>query len=232
SFLTAEHGTKRGVARSARTKFSRFAGVLQPLARARVGWMEKEGRELVRVSDVQLERPARALQDDLEGLLLGAYLAEHVTQMVLEDEPSERWFRLLDSTLVALEAGVPRKLATRYFEVWALRLSGVLPVPDVCPLCGRPLGDRASLLESEAAIVCPECAGAERQLPLSPSDLVFLRRTGRHALRDLAAETPTAAAGLDGATLERVERLVGRVRRHFLQGELKSRRVMHQTLGR
>jgi len=30
AYLTAEHGQRRGVARGARTKFSRFAGQLQP----------------------------------------------------------------------------------------------------------------------------------------------------------------------------------------------------------
>jgi DNA repair protein RecO (recombination protein O) len=37
TFLTREHGKKRGVAQGARRKYSRFAGQLQPLAKVHLG---------------------------------------------------------------------------------------------------------------------------------------------------------------------------------------------------
>ncbi|MFP3942181.1 MAG: DNA repair protein RecO, partial [Thermoanaerobaculia bacterium] len=82
TLLTREVGKKKGVARGARRKYSRFAGQLQPLARIQVRWFEKEGRELVRIGDVDLLRPADRLQRDLEGILLGGYLAEHLVEFV------------------------------------------------------------------------------------------------------------------------------------------------------
>ena len=121
AFLTRERGHKRGVARGARRRHSRFAGQLQPLARVRVHWGEKEGRELVRISGADLLRPPHGLGGDLEGLLLGSYLADHMLAFAQEDEPSELYFRLLDSTLEALAAGVDRDLAARSFEAWVLR---------------------------------------------------------------------------------------------------------------
>ena len=124
AFVTAERGLKRGVARGARRKYSRFGGQLQPLAKVRISWLEKEGRDLARISSVELERSASALQEDLEGLLLGSYLAEHVMEFTQENEASELPFRLLDSTLRHLAAGVDRHLATRFFEAWILRLAG------------------------------------------------------------------------------------------------------------
>src|SRR3990172_2840396 len=75
TFLTREWGKKRGVARGARRRYSRFAGQLQPLAKVQVTWFEKEGRELGRITAADLKRPAHRLQGDLEGVLLGAYLA-------------------------------------------------------------------------------------------------------------------------------------------------------------
>ena len=59
-FLTREQGKRRGVARGAKRRFSRFAGELQPLAKARIGWFEKEGRDLVRIASVELVRAGEA----------------------------------------------------------------------------------------------------------------------------------------------------------------------------
>ena len=137
TFLTREFGKKSGVAKGARTKHSRFGGQLQPLAKVQMTWFEMEGRDLGRISSVELVRPAHRLQEDLEGILLGSYLADHMLEFAQENEASDHLYRLLDSTLEALLAGVDRDLATRYFECWALRLAGVFPSPRVCPACGR-----------------------------------------------------------------------------------------------
>ena len=224
AFLTAEHGQKRGVAKSARTKFSRFAGQLQPLAKVRAEWSEKEGRDLVRIREAQLIRPAASLQQDLDGILLGAYLAEHVAQFAQEDEPSSHYYRLLDTTIEAMLGGVDPNLAARYLEIWVLRLSGILPVPRECPHCGSPLKDRAALLEPDGAIVGPECADGETWTPVLGGELELLRRTGRLGLKDLAEDPPPAE------TLRRTEELCARIRRSFLQAELRSYRVMKETL--
>ena len=227
TFLTSEWGKKRGVARGARAKYSRFAGQLQPLARVHVQWFEKDNRDLVRISEVALERPAVKLQESLEGILASAYLAEHMVHFAVENEASEHLFRLLDTTIVALLAGADLNLATRYYEVWVLRLSGIFPVPWECPLCGQPLETRARLLDG--ALICNDCAqdamsDQDAELEVGAEELEFLRRSGRENLQKLSARPPSPR------TLRRIERLSARVRREFLQDELKSYRVMQQTL--
>lgn len=223
TFLTSEHGQRRGVARGSKTKYSRFAGQLQPLAKAQISWFEKDGADLVRISDVSLLRPAAKLQTDLEGILLGTYLAEHIKEFTMEFEPSDKLFRLLDSTLQALLDGADRMVAARYFEVWVLRLSGIFPVPRACPLCERPLRERAVLMESEAVVVCVDCGGESRWM-LGPGEMDFLLRSARENLATMAATAvPTAV-------LQRIEELCAKVRRNFLQNELRSYLVMKQTL--
>lgn len=231
AFLTRERGQKRGVARGARRRHSRFAGQLQPLARVRIDWGEKEGRDLARISGADLVRPARGL-DDLEGLLLASYLADHMLAFAQEDEPSELYFRLLDSTLEALGAGVDRDLAARYFEAWVLRLAGIFPVPRECPACGEPFtGDGAVLPAAGDAMLCPRCAGAAAAggpgaLAVPVGVLAFLVAIGR-----LDAAGLVAAGGVEPAVLRRVEELAARVRRSFLGHELRSYEVMQRTLG-
>ena len=222
TFLTAEYGQKRGVARSARTKFSRYAGQLQPLAKVQVSWFEKEGRDLVRIGDVELIRPAMAAMEDLEGILLSSYLAEHMVHFAQEDEPSPKLYRLLDTSVDALLAGIDRQLVARYYEVWVLRLAGIFPPPMDCPMCGRTIDDRAALLAAEAAVVCPDCG--QGGTAVGPTELEFLRRSAFQNLPTMAQDPPPPS------TLRRIEQLCGRIRRHFLQTELRSYRVMQDTL--
>ncbi len=225
-FLTREHGKRRGAARGAKRKFSRYAGQLQPLAKVRIGWFEKEGRDLVRISALELIRAPKRLGSDLEGLLLGAYVGESVSTFAQEGEASDKLYRLLDSVLTAIEAGVDQNLALRYFESWLLRLAGVFPPPDDCPNCGRPLAEAgAALAASGEALLCRRCAGENPgALRVSPAALEFWRRIGRESVTTMAEALPP-----NGVVAE-VEEIAGRIRRHFLQGEIRSYQVARRTL--
>lgn len=225
TFLSREHGKKRGAARGAKRKFSRFAGELQPLAKVRVAWFEKEGRELVRISAVEPLRAAKRLLGELEGMLAAAYVGESVATFAPEGETVETTYRLTDATIQALESGIDRDLALRYFESWLLRLAGIFPAPEVCPSCGAPLAEGAALSASGEALLCRRCsrenAGA---LPVSDAALEFWRRAGRESLARMAEKPPART------TVAEVEEVVGRIRRHFLQGEIRSYRVLQRTL--
>ena len=224
TFLTRRQGKKRGVAQGARRKFSRFGGQMQPLGKIKVTWYEKPGRELVRISSAELIRPADRLQGDLEGLLLSAYLSDHMLEFAQEDDPGDHLFRLLDTTIDALLAGVDRALATRYFEAWILRLAGVFPSPYSCPECGEALLGRGAVLPPFAeGVVCSSCGGGVGE-PVSDEVLEFLLRIGGESLRKMSTNPPRVA------TLEKVDKLCATVRRRFLQHELKSYLVIRETL--
>jgi DNA repair protein RecO (recombination protein O) len=232
TFLTPDRGKKRGVARGAKRKYSRFSGQLQPLAKVRIGWFEKEGRELVRISSVDLLRPAHSLQQGLEGILLTSYMADHMSEFAQENEPSEMLYRLLDSTLEALLAGADPKLATRFYEAWMLRLAGIFPSPEDCPLCGEPFSEsRSAILPPQGdALLCRDCASEgglvpRRALRVSPEAIEFLTRIGHTRLATLAGQPLVPRSVLD-----EVERLCGAIRRPFLGRELKSYEMMRQTL--
>ena len=223
-FLTPERGKVRGVARGARRKYSRFAGQLAPLAKVNLTWFEKPGAELVRISSVDLVRTADRLQQDLEGILLGAYLADHLLEFAQENEDCVLLYRLLDSTIEALLEGVDRPLAARYFESWVLRLSGIFPSPWECPDCGREM-ERGVLSQGGDGLMCSDCgAGAPGGLSVSAAAIGFLREISGTKLRAMGESPPPESV------LEEVEEVCGRVRRAFLQRELKSLRVMRETL--
>lgn len=226
TFLTRELGKKKGVAKGARVKHSRFGGQLQPLAKAQVTWFEKEGRDLGRISSVELIRTAHPMQADLEGLLLGSYLADHLLEFAQEGEASDLFYRLLDATLEALLAGVDRDLAARYFEAWMLRLAGVFPAPVECPSCGNPFPPEGAVMpRSGETLLCLDCGGPSG-LAVAPETLAFLCRTSRESLPAMGERPPSPAV------LRQAESVCAQVRRAFLQRELRSYDVIQTTLAR
>lgn len=223
TMLTREFGKRRGVARGSRRRFSRFSGHLCPLDKVRVTWFEKEGRDLDRISSLETLRSAHVLTRELESILLSAYLAEHMTEFAQESEENDHLYRLLDSAVAALVEGVDRALVARYFEAWVLRLSGLFPDPFACPRCERGLVEQGAVLApSSDAIMCRECGSGG--FPVSTPALEFFHRIGRTSLRDMSLQAPPPRL------LAECEEICGRVRRTFLQHELKSHRVMRETL--
>jgi len=123
-FLTRDRGKKRGVARNARQSRRRFGGALEPLTHGRVGYVERERRELVHLQYVE---PIRSPLGAADGAALGyvGYFAELIDEWAQESDPSETVFRLGASMVEALALGVPVEPLARYFEYWLLRLQGV-----------------------------------------------------------------------------------------------------------
>ncbi|HET9833481.1 MAG TPA: DNA repair protein RecO [Vicinamibacterales bacterium] len=123
-FLTRDRGKKRGVAKNARQSRRRFGGALEPMTTGRVGYVERERRDLVRLEYVEPVRSPLAVAD---GEVLGyvGYFAELVDEWAQDNDPNEPLFRLGSSVVEAMAVGVPIEPLARYFEYWLLRLQGV-----------------------------------------------------------------------------------------------------------
>ena len=123
-FLTRDRGKRRGVAKNARQSRRRFGGALEPLTLGRVGYTERERRDLVHVQYVE---PVRSPLAVVDGDALGyiGYFAELIDEWAPDGDPNETLFRLGASMVDALAAGVAVEPLARYFEYWLLRLQGV-----------------------------------------------------------------------------------------------------------
>src|SRR6185437_5828634 len=123
-FLTRDRGKKRGVAKNARQSRRRFGAGLEPLTYGRVGYLERERRDLVSLHYVEpLRSPLAAVDGDALGYV--GYFAELIDEWAPEADPNEPLFRLGASIVEALAVGVPVEPLARYFEHWLLRLQGV-----------------------------------------------------------------------------------------------------------
>src|SRR2546430_9421876 len=123
-FLTRDRGKKRGVAKNARQSRRRFGGALEPMTVGRVGYVERERRELVRLEYVEPVRSPLSA-GTIEALGYVSYFAELIDEWAQDADPSETLYRLGASIVEAIAAGVPIDPLARYFEYWLLRLQGV-----------------------------------------------------------------------------------------------------------
>ena len=111
-FLTRDRGKKRGVAKNARQSRRRFGGALEPMTYGRVSYVEREGRDLVRLEYVEPIRSPLSLDchgawgDDAASHAEGdcddghaaleyvGYFAELIDEWAQEADPNETLYRL------------------------------------------------------------------------------------------------------------------------------------------
>lgn len=225
-FLTEDRGKKRGVAQNATNSRRRFGAGLEPFTRGRVTYVEREGRELVRLERIEVVTSpmgASAGRPDGEGasaLGYASYFAELVDEWAPDAMANERLYRLAASVGDALGRAGSAECLARYFEFWLLRLEGVYPALQACARCGQTLADGAVLDTGDWRFVCARCGhGALR-----------VSKEAFRWLRHAAAATPAAVTdtGADGDVLRELEVVHARLIAMHLERDVRSARVVRE----
>src|ERR1051325_3835478 len=153
--FTRDAGLIRGVAKGARRMKSRFGAALEPFTLVRLEFREKENRELVTITGVEILKSHFDLAADIECSEALGYMGELVNEFAPPHEANEKLFRMVSACLDAL-AAAPQisKIVLRYFEVWILRLAGSLPDVTSCAVCGKSLNSQPAYLDFESAVRC------------------------------------------------------------------------------
>jgi DNA repair protein RecO (recombination protein O) len=224
-FLTPDHGKRKGWAYGARSLKSRFGASLEPLAKVKIGYIEREGDEVVRIESVDLIRSLFPAQQNLLSSVAATYIAELVDTFAPANDPAELIYRLLDRTTEALLSGAHALRVVAYAEIWMLRLGGTFPSTRNCFECGSPLDRPLRFDDRVQGFVCEDCA--TRDASIIPNDVadvldaIFRLRASEFASLPVRQETLFEVRGLAGA-----------VRRHFLGHELKSFDVLASVIMR
>src|SRR5687768_155938 len=134
-FLTPDRGKRKGFAYGARAIRSRFGAALEPLAKVRIGYTERESEDVVRIESVDLVRSLFPAQQNLVSSVAATFIAELVDTFAPEHDPAELIYRLLDRTTEALLEGAPPLPVVTYAEVWMLKLAGIFPSTRDCMDC-------------------------------------------------------------------------------------------------
>lgn len=134
SFFTRDQGKLRGVANRARKPKGGFGSSLERLSQVQIQFIARENRDLVRIEHCDLQHSQFELSRVYSTGLALDVMAEISEQMLPMAEVNEKYFRLMGRVLEFLRARGESGLwqALTYFEVWAVRLSGLLPELVLC----------------------------------------------------------------------------------------------------
>jgi DNA repair protein RecO (recombination protein O) len=223
SMYTRDRGKVRGVARGATRPKSGWSGALAPMTEIQAAWTEKEGEELLGLSDGSIVRSPYVVAVPLEVMWSLAFVAELVDATAPAHDEDVVLYRLLGVAVSAIVGGVHAVAVARYVQAWVLRLHGVMPDARACVQCGASLGQGGTWHWSLHGIACLRCKAGGDGVSLFPEDLAWLEHVRRNAPETL--ETP------DPAVLRRVSVLLRQVTRELMGGrELKSERFLEELL--
>ena len=143
TLFTRAEGKLRGVAKAAKKSKRRFGGALEPLTHVTAHWEEKEKQELVRLDSCDIISSPLTAEMTYARVVALSYVAEVIDQLLPEREPSDDIFRLTLAVVSHLRAESIWMPLT-YFDLWIVRLNGLLPDLHECVMCGATLnGSRA-----------------------------------------------------------------------------------------
>lgn len=143
TFFTRNEGKVKGVARAAKKSKRRFGGALEPLTRVTLYYEQRERQELVRLDACDILQSPLTEQVDYGRAVGLAHVAELLDELLPDHEPNDSLFRLAVSTLNNLRAQAIWMPLT-YFDLWAVRLAGLLPDLRTCVACNAVLNGAAA----------------------------------------------------------------------------------------
>jgi DNA repair protein RecO (recombination protein O) len=222
--VTREFGKLRATAQGVKRPKSRLAGSLEPLNHLRLQFYSKEGADLARIRQTEMIHSYLGKNPSLEKVYSFTYFSECIQEFVEENNANPLLFRLFLSVLNAGEhVGVSEALV-RYFEVWILRLSGIMPNYDYCSDCGRYVKDDGFFAWLEAGQGrCPACAGG-KGVYIRPETVPVL-----HAIYELSPER-FATVPTSLSAVRNLERLTRELLELHIEKQLKSYKPLRELL--
>src|SRR5579871_5602232 len=154
TFFSRTEGKLRGVAKAAKKSKRRFGGALEPLTHVTAHWEVKEKQELVRLDSCDIISSPLATEVTYPRLVALSYVSEVIDQLLPDHEPSDDIFRLTLAVVHHLKADAVWMPLT-YFDLWIVRLIGLLPDLNSCVMCGTVLnGNKAYFHPLADGLLC------------------------------------------------------------------------------
>lgn len=166
-------GLFKGIAKGARKFGNRFGSSLEPMSLVTVYYYEKEGKDLVTISNCDLTESFFEIQKDLETSFTLSYFVELIEEFYPARSKDETLFRLLLSVLQSLKTGADLDFASAYFEAWFLKLNGIQPDFRRCCKCREAINTVSWLSSKKDGVYCSRCIPQGKD-EIIPETITFL----------------------------------------------------------
>ncbi len=192
TFLSRDEGKLRGVAKGARKLKQRFGPAFEPMTHAQIVYFEKGTSDLVRVESAEIVRCYFPESGETAAVL--ACVAELMDGFAQEKEANDVLFRLGLAVAGAANEGNGR-VALTYFEIWLLRIAGLLPSIGRCAGCNRDVSEDESLYATAevGGLRCDRCC-ARPGMSLGPAERRFIAESFRTPPSEMATRDPAPVA--------------------------------------
>ena len=197
-FFTEERGKVSLLAKGARKAKNRVP--MDTFSLMNVVYRHKPSRDIQLLTQAELMNAFLGIRDNMGRSAIAFGICELVERTTEVDDPNPELFRLMASTLAALDGASsnPRNYYW-YFQLGLIKVLGFGFNPESCVICGKGIRDfkPISLKFSfqYGGIICPDCGVDEsKAAPLKPEAMKVLQFLYSHKLEKLGRLKPSKAA--------------------------------------
>ena len=156
--FTRPRGRVKAIAYGARKIKNRFGSSLEPFTHGYAHLLEKKGRNYISLDQMDIILSSFTLYEDYIIAAHLYYYAELLDLALPEEQAEENIFRLTLEMLKGFNLKLAPNLVAAYFEVWLLKLLGLLPEYKSCYYCGATLKNQKDIyLAKDGFLFCSEC---------------------------------------------------------------------------
>jgi DNA repair protein RecO (recombination protein O) len=175
TLYSRELGKITAIAKGARKPQSRKTGHVELFMRSK--FLIAKGRNLDIITQAEMVEPYGPLRDDLMRITHASYAVELLDRFTVEEDRHGGIYMLLTETLAALAETPDLDLATRFYEMRLLSLTGFQPRLYQCLSCKEEIIEQDQYFSPGlGGILCPNCHHADhRALPVKANVVKVMR---------------------------------------------------------
>ncbi len=177
--LTIDRGILKAVAPGALKSNNRFGSLLELFTEGNFIYYWNEEKEMVTISKGDILTSFFNLVSKPENIFHFYLMAEMILKVIPYNQKDKRIFRLMRSVLAARDKNTDIDWLLLYFQIWILRIEGMMFNPDICYSCFSTDLKEAWHKTDFRGILCRKCKTDEKN-HFSEDELQAIKWTQRH----------------------------------------------------